>query len=65
MLQWMDETTTLPQKQFVLTDSIVKMLAYVIHNRRDGGRIDRSLCFKRLDVVQRIGIKQLRKTNAQ
>lgn len=37
------------------------MLPYVIHNRRDGSRIDRSLCLKRLDVVERIGIKQLRK----
>lgn len=41
------------------------MLSYVIHNRRDGGRIDRSLRLERLDVVQRIGIKQLRQTNAQ
>lgn len=42
------------------------MLPYVIHNRRDGGRVDGSLRLERLDVVQRIGIKQLRKkTNAQ
>lgn len=38
-----------------------EILAYVIHNRRDGGRIDGPLCLKRLDVVQRIGIKQLKK----
>lgn len=41
------------------------MLSYVIHNGRDGGRIDRSLRLERLDVVQRVGIKQLRQTNAQ
>lgn len=42
---------------------ILKVLAYVIHDGRDGGRVDGSLRLKRLDVVQRIGVKQLRKSS--
>lgn len=44
--------------------SLLKVLAYVIHDGRDGGRVDGSLRLKRLDMVQRIGVKQLKKSSS-
>lgn len=38
----------------------MQVFTYVIHNGGDGGGVDRPLCLKSLDVIQRSGVKQLR-----
>lgn len=45
-------------------DLMFRVDSYVVHFRRDGGRVHRPLCPKRLDVIQRVGVEQLKETTA-
>lgn len=38
----------------------IRVFTYMIHDGGDGCRVNRSLCFESLDVIQRTGVKQLR-----
>lgn len=40
---------------------VLRAFTYMLHDGRDGCRVDRSLGFESLDVIQRSGVKQLKR----